>query len=154
MNVNIIRGGILTLIIVEAFIALMITREILILLTLGLTLAMGILLRDAEYWGFYTFAGAIPLLVIVGGLYPPAGGIILVTALGFIFLDSYQNWNRQDRIFITLLILAIISAMIVTPFITGVTGLGTVFLFIVITGSAFAIFRNRLLKRHYLGDTG
>jgi hypothetical protein len=154
MKVNLGRVGILSLIIIEAFVALIMTREPLVLLMLGLMLIAGLLLRDGDEWGFLTFIATIPLVVIVGELYLPAGGILLVTSLGLLFLDSYQYWNRNDHTIAILLSLAILSATIISPFIGGIPVLVGIFILIVVSGSILALFRNRLLKRHYLGDMG
>lgn len=154
MKVSLIRSGIITLIIIEAFVAVMMTREVLVLITLGLTIAVGLLVRDREDWGFYTFIAALPLVVTTGELSLPAGGITLVTTLSLLFLDSYQYWNGKDLAVATILVLVIVSAAIVSPFIGGVPGLAGIVLFIAVAGSALALFRNRLLKRQYRGDTG
>jgi hypothetical protein len=154
MKMKLLRAGIITLIIVEALVVMMMTREVLVLLTLGLVLIAGLVLRDHEDWGFYTFIAAIPLVVTTGELYLAAGGILLATSLWLMFLDSYQYWDGKDGAVAAVLVLAIVSASIVSPFIAGVTGLAIIFLFIALTGSAWALFRNRLLKRYYRGDTG
>ena len=154
MKQKLIRTGIITLIIVEAFVAVMMAREVLVLITLGLMLAVGLLVRDSEDWGFYTFIAALPLVVTTGELSLPAGGITLVTTLSLLFLDSCQYWDGKDLAVATILVLVIVSAAIVSPFIGGVTGLAGIALFIAVAGSALALFRNRLLKRHYRGDTG
>jgi hypothetical protein len=154
MKVKLIQAGVITLIIVEGLVAVIMTREILVLLATGLMIIAGLLLRDSEDWGFYIFTAAIPLVVTIGDLFLPAGGIILVTTLGLFFLDSCQYWNRKEYAIATLLMLVILSAAIVSPFIAGVIGLGVILVIIAVTGSALALFRNRLLKRHYMGDTG
>lgn len=154
MKLKIIRAGIVALTIAEALVALLLSREVLVLLTLGLMLAVGLFVREGEDWGFYTFIAAIPLVVTTGELYLPAGALLLITALGLLFLDSCQYWNRNERASVILLMFLIVSASIVSPFIAGVTGLGGILLCIAVAGSALALFRNRLLKKDYLGDTG
>ncbi|MCX6701444.1 MAG: hypothetical protein NTV68_16245 [Methanomicrobiales archaeon] len=153
MKRKLIRTGIITLIIVEALVSLMMTKEVLVLPTLGLMLVVGLLVRDRDDWGFYTFIAALPLVVTTGELSLPAGGITLVTTLSLLFLDCCQYWNGKDLAVVTILVLVIVSAAIVSPFIGGVTGLAGIALFIALAGSALALFRNRLLIRKYRGDT-
>jgi len=154
MKVNLGRVGLISLIIIEAVVASLTAREPLVLLTLGLMLIVGMLLKDGEDWGFYTFTAALPLIVIVGELYLPAGGILLVTSLCLFFLDSYHYWNRNDHAIAILLSVAILSATIISPVIGGIPVLAGIFILIAVSGSMLALFRNRLLKRHYMGDMG
>ncbi len=154
MKMQMIRAGIITLLIAEALVALIVFREVLLLLTVGLMLAVGLLVRERKEWGFYTFTAGIPLVVTTGELYLPAGGILLITTLVLLFMDSCKYWSRQEWVVAMLLMVLIFSAAVVAPFIAGVTGLMGILLFIAVAGSAVALFRNRLLKRYYLGDMG
>ncbi len=151
MKVKLIRAGIITLIVFEALLAGIMTREILVLLSTGLMLIVGLFSRDSEDWGFYTFTATIPLVITMGEWYLLAGGIILVTSFGLLLQDSCQHWNWKEHAAPILIMLVLISGVIVSSVILGVTGLAAIFLFIAVTGSALAIFRNRLLKQHYRG---
>lgn len=153
MKSSLIRPIIIALVIVEALVAMMMSREVLVLPTSGLVLAAGLLFRDSEDWGFYTFTASLPLVVAVGAWYLPSGGIILATTTGLIFIGPSLYWGRKERAGAVLLLLLIVAAAVATPFIGGITGLAGLFLCIAAAGSALALFRNRLLKRHYLGDT-
>jgi hypothetical protein len=154
MKMMLIRVGIITLLIIEALVAAFMTREVLILLTLGLMLVVGLILRGNEEWGFYTFTAAIPLLVTIGELYLPIGGLVLASTLGLIFLDSYPHWNKKESVIAIILPLLVLVLAVVSPLISGVLGLAFIFLLIAICGSALALFRNRLLKGQYRGDIG
>jgi hypothetical protein len=154
MKVNLGRVGILSLIIIEAVVVLISTREPLVLLMLGLMLIAGLLLKDGGEWGFLTFIAAIPLIVTAGELYLPAGGILLVTSLGLLFLDSYQYWNRNDHTLAILLSFAILSATNISPVFGGISGMVGIFILIAVSGSMLVLFRNRILKRYYMGDKG
>jgi len=154
MKSSLVRAIIIALVIVEALVAMMMFGEVLVLPTLGLVLVAGLLFRDSEEWGFYTFTASVPLVVTVGTWYLPAGGIILATTTGLIFIGPGMDWSRKERAGAVLLMLVIVAAAVATPFIGGIMGLVGLFLCIAAAGSAVALFRNRLLKRHYLGDTG
>ncbi|MEI6842516.1 MAG: hypothetical protein WCK53_14705 [Methanomicrobiales archaeon] len=154
MKMKMIRAGIIMLIIAEAVVTVLATQDVLVLFSLGLMLVVGLLVRECEDWGFYTFTAAIPLVVTTGELYLPAGGILLITTLVLLFLDSCQYWKRYERVGAAIIMLLIVSASIVTPFIAGVTGLGLILLCIAVAGLALAVFSNRLLKKDYLGDMG
>jgi hypothetical protein len=152
MKVKLIRAGIIALVVLEALVAMMMTREVLVLLTIGLMLFVGLLSRDSKDWGFYTFTATTPLVITIGEWNLAAGGIILVTSFGFLFQGSWQHGNWKEYAATILLMLVIVQGVIVSSAILGVTGLAVVLVFIGVTGSALALFRNRLLKQYYRGN--